>query len=81
MQQQQDIDEKKSVQESVAVTDLEAQQRRRRGKDEATKVLANADNQAPITETEEQAVLRKIDWRVMPMLLITTGLQYADKSS
>ena len=77
---QHEHDDIKSVEESVAVTDSEAQ-RRTRVKDVAEKVLANADAQAPINDAEVRILLRKVDMRVMPMLLITTGLQYADKSS
>ncbi|WWC93568.1 hypothetical protein V866_000403 [Kwoniella sp. B9012] len=33
------------------------------------------------TEEESKAVLRKIDWRLMPMLIWIYGLQYADKQS
>lgn len=48
--------------------------------DEALKVLAYARDQPPITPEEERALLRKVDLRVIPMLFITTGLQFADKS-
>lgn len=64
---------------SVAHLDHESQHHGQ-VQDEALKVLAHAHDQPPITPEEERALLRKVDMRVIPMLFITTGLQFADKS-
>lgn len=48
--------------------------------DEAIKVLANYTGDETWTEDEERKVLRRIDWKLMPILCITYGLQYYDKA-
>ena len=48
--------------------------------DEAVKVFAQYHGDETWTEKEEQQVRRKIDRRLMPILCITYGLQYYDKS-
>ncbi|KAH7357504.1 major facilitator superfamily domain-containing protein [Pyrenochaeta sp. MPI-SDFR-AT-0127] len=48
--------------------------------DEAVKVLAAYTGEESWTEKEETQVRRKIDWRLMPILCITYGLQYYDKA-
>lgn len=48
--------------------------------DEALKVVANYDGDETWTEDEEKKVLKKIDRSLMPILCITYGLQYYDKS-
>jgi MFS family permease len=81
---QSEHDDRKSLEDhskySVAHIDHETQSDLN-VQDEALKVLAHAQDQPPITPEEERALLRKVDVRVIPMLFITTGLQFADKSS
>ncbi|KAH7406401.1 major facilitator superfamily domain-containing protein [Phaeosphaeria sp. MPI-PUGE-AT-0046c] len=48
--------------------------------DEAVRVLANYSGDEVWTEKEEAHVTRKIDWRLMPILCVTYGLQYYDKA-
>lgn len=48
--------------------------------DEAMKVLATYDGPQTWTEEEEKKVRKKIDWKLMPVLCITYGLQYYDKA-
>lgn len=48
--------------------------------DEAMKVLAAYDGEAEWSEAEEKKLRRKIDWRLMPVLCATYGLQYYDKA-
>lgn len=48
--------------------------------DEAMKVLATYDGDLHWTEAEEKTLLRKIDFRLMPILILTYGLQYYDKA-
>lgn len=48
--------------------------------DEAIKVLANYTGDETWTEEEEKKVLRRIDWKLMPILCVTYGLQYYDKA-
>ncbi|KAJ5098036.1 hypothetical protein N7532_005037 [Penicillium argentinense] len=48
--------------------------------DEAIKVLANYTGDETWTKNEEQQVLRRIDWKLMPILCVTYGLQYYDKA-
>jgi hypothetical protein len=48
--------------------------------DEAIKVLANYKGDETWTEEEEMNVLRRIDWKLMPVLCVTYGLQYYDKA-
>lgn len=77
----QHTDDKQSLEhQSDTHVDHEAQHVGGRPEDEAQKVLAAAQDQAPFTAEEEKALLRKVDIRVIPMLWVTTGLQFADKS-
>ncbi|KAJ4374052.1 hypothetical protein N0V83_002791 [Neocucurbitaria cava] len=48
--------------------------------DEALKVLAAYSGEETWTDKEESQVRRTIDWRLMPVLCITYGLQYYDKA-
>ncbi|KAI1848034.1 hypothetical protein JX265_002038 [Neoarthrinium moseri] len=48
--------------------------------DEALRVLANYDGEQHWEEAEEKKLRRKIDWRLMPVLCMTYGLQYYDKA-
>lgn len=48
--------------------------------DEAIKVLANYTGDETWTEKEEKKLLRRIDWKLMPILCVTYGLQYYDKA-
>lgn len=48
--------------------------------DEAMKVLGAYTGSLEWTEDEEKAVRRRLDWRLMPALCITFGLQHYDKS-
>jgi hypothetical protein len=47
--------------------------------DEALKVLANYHGDETWTEQEEASLRRRIDWKLMPVLCLTYGLQYYDK--
>lgn len=47
--------------------------------DEALKVLANYQGETTWSEEEEKTLRRKVDWKLMPVLCITYGLQYYDK--
>lgn len=49
--------------------------------DEAQRVLAFAQDEPPPTEEECAQVVRKVDWLLMPILWVTGGLQYCDKSA
>jgi MFS family permease len=48
--------------------------------DEALRVLANYAGDETWTEAEEKLVVRKIDRRLLPLLILTYGLQYYDKA-
>lgn len=48
--------------------------------DEAVKVLATYDGSEEWSSSEETKLRRKIDWKLMPVLCITYGLQYFDKA-
>ena len=48
--------------------------------DEAMKVLASYTGDHEWTELEEKKLRRKIDWKLLPILCITYGLQYYDKA-
>ncbi|KAI8940646.1 hypothetical protein NX059_001916 [Plenodomus lindquistii] len=48
--------------------------------DEAARVLAGYTGEETWTEQEETQVRRRIDWRLMPILCVTYGLQYYDKA-
>lgn len=47
--------------------------------DEALKVLANYQGEETWSDEEEKSLRRKVDWKLMPILCITYGLQYYDK--
>ncbi|KAH7146133.1 major facilitator superfamily domain-containing protein [Dactylonectria macrodidyma] len=49
-------------------------------KDEALRVLQAYDGDEAWTDKEEKKLRRKIDWRLMPVLCVTYGLQYYDKA-
>lgn len=49
--------------------------------DEAIKVLANYQGVETWSDEEEKTLRRKVDWKLMPILCITYGLQYYDKGS
>lgn len=46
----------------------------------AFRVLARYSGEVTWTEQEEIQVRRRIDWRLMPILCVTYGLQYYDKA-
>ncbi|KAF2012447.1 allantoate permease [Aaosphaeria arxii CBS 175.79] len=48
--------------------------------DEAMKVLTAYHGEETWTPQEEKIVRRKIDWKLLPVLCITYGLQYYDKA-
>lgn len=48
--------------------------------DEAAKVLNKYDGPLTWSDEEERKLRKKIDWRLMPILCITYGLQYYDKA-
>ncbi|KAF4947757.1 hypothetical protein FGADI_10151 [Fusarium gaditjirri] len=48
--------------------------------DEAMKVLGAYGGDEAWTEAEEKKLRRKIDWKLMPVLCATYGLQYYDKA-
>jgi hypothetical protein len=47
--------------------------------DVAAKILAAARNERPVTEEEMEAVRRKIDWHMIPMLFVCLQLSGWDK--
>jgi hypothetical protein len=49
-------------------------------KDEAMKVLATYDGDLHWTPQEEKTLVRRIDFKLMPILVLTYGLQYYDKA-
>lgn len=48
--------------------------------DEAAKVLNTYDGSPDWTDAEERKLPRKLDWKLMPVLCLTYGLQYYDKA-
>ncbi|KXJ85017.1 allantoate permease [Microdochium bolleyi] len=48
--------------------------------DEGLRVLANYNGDPSWEEAEEKKLRRKVDWKLMPVLCITYGLQYYDKA-
>lgn len=48
--------------------------------DEAVKVLGTYGGGQTWTKEEESKLRRKIDWRLMPVLCLTYGMQYYDKA-
>lgn len=48
--------------------------------DEALRVLENYTGEETWAADEEKKLRRKIDWRLMPVLCATYGLQYYDKA-
>ncbi|SPN98956.1 related to allantoate permease [Cephalotrichum gorgonifer] len=48
--------------------------------DEAMRVLATYQGDLEWTEEEEKAIRRRLDWKLMPVLCLTYGLQHYDKT-
>lgn len=48
--------------------------------DEAMRVLGAYTGEAEWSEDEEKRLRRRLDWRLMPVLCATYGLQYYDKA-
>lgn len=48
--------------------------------DEAVKVLATYHGEETWDDSEEKRLRRKLDWKLMPILCLTYGLQYYDKA-
>ncbi|QPG97371.1 hypothetical protein C2857_006217 [Epichloe festucae Fl1] len=48
--------------------------------DEATKILDTYDGDRDWTSDEEKRLRRRVDWRLLPILCVTYGLQYYDKN-
>ncbi|KAH8897968.1 allantoate permease [Thozetella sp. PMI_491] len=48
--------------------------------DEGLRVLAEYNGEQTWTDAEEKTLRRKVDWRLMPVLCVTYGLQYYDKA-
>jgi hypothetical protein len=48
--------------------------------DEAVKVIAGYTGDLEWTKEEEDRLRKKIDWKLMPVLCLTYGLQYYDKA-
>lgn len=48
--------------------------------DEALRVIAGYQGNSEWTEQEEKKLRRKVDWKLMPVLCMTYGLQYYDKA-
>lgn len=48
--------------------------------DEAMKVLGAYTGEKEWSQDEENKLRRKIDWKLMPILCLTYGLQYYDKA-
>ena len=51
------------------------------GKDKAAQFLKAQGEDIVLTPQEDKRVLRKIDWRIMPLLLIIYSLQFLDKTT
>lgn len=67
--------------ERASVTDPSCEEKMEvasRSGDEALKIMHT--NFEPYTEEEEKAVQRKIDWRLIPLMLIVNALQLIDKN-
>lgn len=48
--------------------------------DEAMKVLARYTGDESWQPSDEKRLVRKVDWRLLPLLCLTYGLQYYDKA-
>lgn len=48
--------------------------------DEALKVLNDYQGDSNWSEEEEKKLQKKVDWRLMPVMCMTYGLQYYDKA-
>ena len=48
--------------------------------DAALKFLDNEGTRKVMTESDEKRLVRKIDWRIMPLLTCCYFLQYLDKT-
>lgn len=77
------MSEKESVQMAdvaeAGITDMKKEVDTVHG-DEAAVVLANYDGDQEWTPAEEKALRRKVDWKLMPVMCVTYGLQYYDKA-
>ena len=51
------------------------------GKDKAAQFLKAQGEDIVLTPQEDKRVLRKIDWRIMPLLLTIYSLQFLDKTT
>lgn len=51
-----------------------------RHQDEALKVLDTYGGNTEWTDAEERKLRRKLDWKLMPVLCMTYGMQYYDKA-
>lgn len=51
------------------------------GKDKAAQFLKAQGEDIVLTPQEDKRVLRKIDWRLMPLLLTIYSLQFLDKTT
>lgn len=49
-------------------------------RDEALRVLQAYQGDESWSDEEEKKLRRKIDWKLMPVLCVTYGLQYYDKA-
>lgn len=74
--------DKPEIQRQDAVEDMvtEAKEIDTVHQDEAMKVIATYDGDLHWTEQEEKALVRKIDFRLMPILIATYGLQCNDST-
>lgn len=73
--------EEKNIDSPLDVSDVEEIKRLDTVQnDEALKVVGQYGGDETWTEDEEKGVLKKIDRALMPILCITYGLQYYDKS-
>lgn len=48
--------------------------------DDALKFLRNHSETVSMTSTEEKALVRKLDWMLMPLMAVVYNLQYLDKT-
>ena len=73
-----------SVEMHEAARDLDAVKRIQTAdtlhNDEAVRVLQAYHGDSTWTDVEENKLRRKLDWKLMPVLCMTYGLQYYDKA-
>jgi hypothetical protein len=77
------MSEKPEIEQQEAVESVVAEARKEVDtvhQDEAMKVLATYNGDLHWTDEEEKTLVRKIDFRLMPILIATYGLQYYDKA-